>query len=86
MLVGVEDERLDHTLSQEDGNTLAGEGASDAKAVAQNGHGDHLVLRDFGEELVVRGLRVCDKKKASSVSRIGLVITIERLSRRTDPL
>ena len=85
MLVGVEDERLDHTLSQENGNTLAGEGASDAKAVAQNGHGDHLVLRDFGEELVVRGLRVCDKK-ASSVSRIGLVITIECLLRRKDPL
>lgn len=85
MLVGVEDERLDHTLSQENGDTLAGEGASDAKAVAQNGHGDHLVLRDFGEELVVRGLRICDKK-ASSVSSIALVITIERLSRRTDPL
>ena len=57
MLLGVKDERLDQTLRQKDGDTLAREGARDAKAIAQDGNSNHLVLRHLGEELVVRGLR-----------------------------
>ena len=56
MLLGVHNERLDHALRQEDGDTLAGKGAGDAKAVAEDGHGDHLVLRHFRQKLIVRGL------------------------------
>ena len=52
----MEDERLDQTLRQQDGDALARERARDAKTVAQDGNGDHLVLRHFREELIVRGL------------------------------
>lgn len=72
----MEDERLDQTLRQQDGDALAREGARDAKTVAQDGNGNHLVLRHFREELVIRGLLVSSTRRVPwSVIGVTRVIT-----------
>lgn len=48
--------RADETLRDENLDRLPRERARDAKAVAEDRDGDHLVLRHLREELVVRGL------------------------------
>ena len=72
----MEDERLDQTLRQQDGDALAREGARDAKTVAQDGNGNHLVLRHFREELVIRGLLLSSTTRVPwSVIGVTRVIT-----------
>jgi len=72
----MEDERLDQTLRQQDGDALAREGARDAKTVAQDGNGNHLVLRHFREELVIRGLLLSSTRRVPwSVIGVTRVIT-----------
>lgn len=77
MLRRVNDEGLDQTLRQQDGDALAREGARDAKAVAQDGDSNHLVLRHFREELVVRGLLFVETNFMVS---LGAVIVAARES------
>merc|ERR1719183_1245231 len=55
-LSGVLGDGTDGSLGHQGSDGLAGKGAVNPQAIAQDGGGDHLVLGDLVEDLVVGGL------------------------------